>query len=174
MISDICPPLKPLLTKTKLLRPPLPCETASAKDRTEYGDPTPNSLGGTKKFFAYAMKKKKMIGAKNARTSVLNQFLQNTMRSVFSTRAYHWRKKAMILVGGDVRREQCLASSYVDGFRWCCLDCCRRKGANHSYSPVVQMSKSPAQLVPNSKRSRMRQWCKCSNTRHESKCMSRY
>lgn len=52
------------------------------------------------------MKKKKMIGAKNARTRVLNQFLQNTMSSVFSTRAYHCRKKAMVLVCGDTRQAQ--------------------------------------------------------------------
>lgn len=100
MISDMGPPVNPLLTNTKLFRPPPALETASAKDRRGLGDPTPNSEGGTKKFFAYEMKKKKIIGAKNARTSVLNQFRQNTIRSVFSTRAYHCRKNAMVYVAG--------------------------------------------------------------------------
>ena len=104
MICDIWPPVKPLLTNTKLFRPPLASETASVSDRSGLGDPTPKSLGGTKKFFAYEMKKKKIIGAKNARTSVPNQLRQKTMRSVFWTRAHHCRTKTMVCVVAGTAR----------------------------------------------------------------------
>ena len=97
--SDICPPVLPLFTKATVLRPPADAARASLHDRNGFGDPTPKSLGGTKKSFAYEMKKKKTIGAMNARINVPSQFRKKTMVSVLSTSVQVWRMNAIVVTG---------------------------------------------------------------------------
>lgn len=117
MTSDIWPPVKPLLTKTKVFLPPPLLATASGNERRGTVPPTPNSLGGTKKFFAYEMKKKKIIGAKKARIRVPSHCRQKQISSVFSTSAYHCRMSPILLSSQAnaryVRESVCLTAKKV-------------------------------------------------------------
>ncbi|KAI7596934.1 hypothetical protein KC343_g16952, partial [Hortaea werneckii] len=56
---------------------------ASLKVLRFLGDPTPKSLGGTKKFLVYEMMNMKMMGAIKARISVPSICRQKTIINVF-------------------------------------------------------------------------------------------
>jgi hypothetical protein len=77
-----------LATKATVLRPDVPACRASSNVRSVVGEPTPKSEGGTKKFLQYEMMKKKMIGARNARTVVVNQWRPRTINKFFFVKVH--------------------------------------------------------------------------------------
>src|SRR3712207_5993453 len=83
-------------TNATVLRPDVPAWRASSNVRRVVGLPTPKSEGGTKKFLQYEMIKKKMIGARNARTVVVNQCRPKTIKRFFLVKVHVCAKKPMM------------------------------------------------------------------------------